>query len=177
MPRPLSRWLLPALGPVLLVLGCAFPTEPASMVPLRAIRAQAFARTVNVRTDGGSHTVLWGKSQISNSALKQAVLEALVEAGLMLPLEDRMGDYQLEVVLQEIEQPSWSLVTTVNVRTLWILTPTGGQQPVWSEQIAGSSTATLLDAMIGTRRCRLATEGAAQDVIAEAMRQLSLQNL
>ena len=72
---------------VLAVSGCAFAAKPLSMVPampglaapplllatpLPSVAAPQPA-TLNVRTAGGDRTRLWGKSQISNAALAEAV--------------------------------------------------------------------------------------------------------
>ena len=77
------------------------------------------------------------------------------------------------MVLEELEQPTWSLVTTVRLATRWTLTRTGASRPLWTERIDAQHTATLLDAMIGTRRLRLATEGAARRAIHEALERLA----
>ncbi|MDJ0851476.1 MAG: hypothetical protein QNK04_24130 [Myxococcota bacterium] len=164
----------------LAVSGCAFAAQPLSMVPpmpglaasplllaatpLPSVAAPQPA-TLNVRTAGGAKTRLWGKSQISNVALAEAVQAALSDSQLFLPLVDRAADYQLEVVLEHLDQPDWGVVTTVRVSTRWRLTRTGAAQPLWTDTIAAEHTATLLDAVIGTRRCRLATEGAAREAI------------
>lgn len=158
-----------------LVLGCAFPTEPLSMVPRVSGAAQKELASVNVQGLGGARTRLWGKSQISNAALTEAVQRAVAEARVFIPVEDRVGDYQLEVEIERLEQPTWSLLTTVHVHTRWSLSRTGRPDPIWTEHISGRFTTTLLDAMIGTKRCRLATEGAAREAIREGVERLALR--
>ncbi len=191
MPR--APRLAAILSVTLAVHGCAFAAKPIGMVPplqalagaslpsVSAPRALAAPRplaapraaTINVKTAGGAATRLWGKSQISNDALAEAVQTALVDSQLFLPLVDRAADYQLVVALEEVEQPDWGVVTTVRVSTRWSLTLTGTTQPLWTDTISAQHTATLLDAVIGTRRCRLATEGAAREAIRVGVERLS----
>jgi hypothetical protein len=155
-------------------LGCAFAAEPLAMAPRTAVLGPPEPATVNVQGAGGASTRLWGKSQISNAALTEAVQTALADSRLFLPLVDRVAEYQLQVVLEALEQPYWGVVTTVRVSTHWTLTRTGTSKPLWTDTISTQHTATLFDAMIGTRRCRLATEGAAREAIREALNRLSL---
>lgn len=154
-------------------MGCAFAAEPIAMVPDVAPARKPQAATVNVRGSGGALTRLWGKSQISDAALTEALETALADSGLFVPLEDRAGDYQLEVVIEHVQQPTWSLVTTVTVQTHWSFGLTGASDPIWTGAIVGTDTATLLDAMIGTKRCRLATEGAARRAIRDGVMRLA----
>ncbi len=175
VPAPPSLAMMPAAPSTSgSLLSTGVPAAlPTSGGPL-STRAPAAPRpaSVNVRSAGGAETRLWGKSQISNAALAEAVQSALADAELFLPLVDRAADYQLEVVLERLEQPDWGVVTTVRVSTRWRLTRTGAAQPLWTDVIAASDTATLLDAVIGTRRCRLATEGAAREAIREGIARL-----
>ena len=77
--------------------------------------------------------------------------------------------------IERLEQPNWSLLTTVHVHTRWSPSRTGRPDPIWTEYISGRSTATLLDAIFGTKRCRLATEGAAREAIREGVERLAVR--
>jgi hypothetical protein len=162
-----------ALVPVLLAVGCAFATTSDGMAPGPLPGDLPRGPSVNLRAAGGRATSLWGKSQISNAGFDEALARALLQRGLLLPLVDRPADYQLEVDLRELRQPDFSLVTRVELTVDWTLWSTRTGEVLWRDAIHTSHTATPWDALIGTRRCRLATEGAARANIRAAIEQLA----
>ena len=167
------------LGLILLGLqqGCAFATTNEGMAPpsLRVVRETG--ATVNLKTTGGRATRPWGRSQISNEVFSESVAVALVRAGLLRPLIDKAADFQLEAALVELNQPLVSLRSRVDVGIAWKLWRTETREVVWEETLRTHHTTTIADALFGTRRCRLATEGAARANIAVAIDRLSQLDL
>jgi len=158
-------------------LGCAFATTSEAMIPVQLPALRPGDRSVNLQTRGGRATHLWGKSQISNRAFNEALAHSLVRANLLWPLIDRVADYQLEATLVELQQPSFSLATRVDIGVAWRLWHTETRRVVWDERIRTSDTASLSEALIGTKRCRLATERAARANIREAIERMSRLDL
>ncbi len=172
-PRPISNLLAAACFSAFVGIACAFPAQTPGLIPSATKRFDSDAPTVNVSIGGGEDTRLWGKTQVSNDALREAVIVALARSGLFLPLVDKPADYQLKVTLLEIQQPDWSLATPVRVDAGWTLAETGSGNLVWAKRISTTFTAPFSAALIGTKRCRIATEGATRENIVEAIRKLS----
>lgn len=168
---------LAALAPALLVVGCAFASTSGGMAPGPLPAALPGGASVNLRTAGGRATELWGRSQISNAEFDEALARALLQQGRLLPLVDRSADYQLEASLRELRQPAFSLVTRVELAVDWKLWRSATGEVLWRDTIRTRHTATLSDALIGTKRCRLATEGAARANIRAAVEHLTRLDL
>ncbi len=150
--------------------GCSFATTADGMAPSIPRRVVAEPRTVNVAAYGGEPTYLWSYSRISDEALTAAMQQALAGSGMLEPLVDRAADYQLDATILEIRQPMFSLATRVELGVLWRLRR--GGEVLWEETIRSEHTTPFSEALIGTKRCRLATEGAARANIAEALRRI-----
>ena len=87
------------------------------------------------------------------------------------------AQYQLEVIITELDQPWGGLDLTVALSTRWKLTKRGSSEPTWKHSIHASYTATFADAFAAIKRLRLANEGAARKSIAEGIRRISELNL
>lgn len=103
------------------------------------------------------------KTKIDNASFKTALEGSLRSAGLLAP--SKASRYYVVATLLTLDQPEAGIDMTVasKVRYKIIDSRTGGS--VFEEEIVGVYTAHLGDATIGTKRLRLATEGAARKSI------------
>jgi len=172
-----ARWIVLVCCSALVAGGCAFPAQAPAIVPAASARLSVDAPTVNIRAVGGEATRLWGYPKLSNTAMAEAVSLAVAQAGLFLPLVDRVADYQLEVVLVRLDQKFWGVPTRVGLHVSWSLAKTRDLDRVWGDEISTSHTASVGTALIGTKRSRLATEAAARENIRQAIDRMSALDL
>jgi len=168
------------LAPVLLLAvlaGCATPATHEGMLADRYDIATQHAKTVNVSTTGGSETSAVGKSQISDADFIKAVIDSINRSKVFSRVVSAPGaDYLLQVAIISLDQPSFGASFTVSMECGWTLKRAGGSI-VWQESIKSSHTATMGDAMVGTTRLRLATEGAARENIKQGLAKISRLSL
>ncbi len=164
---------------VLVFTACAFPTRPGSMAPLGPDVARDFseAPTVNVQTLGGQVTFPWYKPKISNDAFSQAAMLALARSGVLLPVIDKAADYQLELTIAGLEQPTWHVHTGVSLVVAWKLWRTGSDDVHWQDVIRTRFLTPFQSDLIAQQRLRIATEGAARENIREAISELERRDL
>lgn len=158
--------LLVACG---LAVGCATGAKPDAMAAALVDPPERPAPTVTLRVCGGRSTFPLGSSKISNAAFREAVARSLLEAGLLVPVEDQIGDYHLDVCIEGLQQPNWAFPMGVGLVTDWRLTPRGAGSPLWAETLSLRHTVPFEAEFFGIKRLRLATEGAARDSIAAAL--------
>lgn len=166
------------IGAALILSGCATPTTHEAMVPVGIQVAKQHPKSVSVTADGGSDTDSMGKSQISNDALKQAVVAAINQSkAFSSVVEGKNGDYTLAVNLISLTQPSFGFSFTVGMEMGWTLTRVDSGVVVWRESIKSEHTASATDAFAGTTRLRMATEGAARNNVAAGLTKISALSL
>jgi hypothetical protein len=165
------RAAAPALAAAaVLALGCASPAQPLGMKPhLARYSAPEPVHTVNLEISGGQETFPMGRSKISNRGFTEALAAALEESGLLQPVVDRAGDYQIDVHIQELLQPHFAWTMEVGLVTSWSVRRRGECEPLWSDVIATQYAAPFPVEFWGIKRLRLANEGAARNNIREAI--------
>lgn len=104
---------------------------------------------------GGQKTNPALTSKISNEDFKGALKESLKRQGLF----SEGGRYLLEVEMLKVEQPLFGLEFTVTTHVQYILTDTNSSTILLNETIITPHTATFSDAIIATKRLRIANEG------------------
>lgn len=155
-----------AVGFFLLVSGCATPATSQGMVPEDFHIQAKYPYSVSVSVTGGQATSAVGKSQISSEMFTQALVDAINKSQVFSRvIQGKGGDYELSVVIVNVEQPTFGLSFTVKMEAGWMLRRADTGAVVWQESILSSHTATTSDAFAAVKRLRLATEGAAKENI------------
>lgn len=156
------------------VSGCATPATHEGMIPADYDVAAKHAKTVNVKVGGGQETSSVGKSQISDEALASALIEAITKSQVFSQvIQGKGGDYELNVGIISMDQPSFGMDFTVKMEAGWTLKNAVSGAVVWQKAIKSQHTATTSDAFVGTTRLRLASEGAARNNIKQGLAEIS----
>lgn len=160
--------------PVLFNLGgCASPVTHQALVPTNSAVATQHAQSVAVTTGGGSETSAAGKSQVSDVELRQAVVAAINQSKVFArTVEGKEGDYQLNVNLVNLVQPSMGFSFTVEAEMGWALTKADTGAVIWRESIKSKHTTTTSEAFAGVTRLKMATEGAVRNNIEQGLKKL-----
>lgn len=167
-----------AIATALFLTGCASPVTHEAMVPATIQLAKQHAATVTVSTGGGKETNPAWKSQISDEALKQALVESINKnKAFSQVVEGKGGTYLLNVTIFNLTQPNFGLSFTVGVEMGWTLTKADTGAVVWQESIKSEHTATTSDAFAGVTRLKMATEGAARNNVAKGLEKISALSL
>lgn len=130
--------------------------------------------TVAVQTGGGQETNPAWISQISNPDFARAIEESIVENALFSQVVSVDGaDYVLNATIFRLDQPAIGFNMEVGIEVLWSLTAKGGKTPLWQKSIHTRASKGVGDAFAAVKRVRITTEAAAQENIAQALRELS----
>jgi ABC-type uncharacterized transport system auxiliary subunit len=158
------------------IAGCATASKPEAMIPTVAIAGIQHPQTTSVVVAGGSETSAVGKSQISNEALQQAIVQSIEKNKTFSSVvKGATGDYQLAVTVVSVEQPSFGFSFTVKIETAWSLKKADGTV-VMQESIKSEGTAGATEAFVGVERLRLANEYAARANIAAGLEKIGKLN-
>ena len=130
-----------------------------------------------VSVTGGKETNAAGKSQISDSAFKEAIVASIQQSKVFANVADSGGDYALSVAIISMDQPSFGLDFTVKMEAGWTLKNVKTGAVAWQEVIKSEHTATTSDAFSGVARLRMANEGAARNNISRALAKISALRL
>lgn len=162
-----------ALGFVALISGCATPSTYEGMVTDSTDGMTKHPYKVGVTVGGGQDTSAMGKSQISDETFQKALVESITKTGVFsAAIPGKGGDYSLNVMIMNMQQPSFGLSFTVKMEAAWSLKRADGTT-VWQESIRSEHTATTSDAFVAVTRLRLATEGAARNNIKLGLAKIS----
>jgi hypothetical protein len=153
--------------------GCATPSTYQAMTPTTVVVTEKQSGSVVVNVTGGQKTSSAGKSQISNEAFKQAIVDSIKKSQVFSSVTDSTGDYQLTASIIGMDQPSFGLSFTVKMEAGWTLKRVDSGAVVWQEAIKSQHTATTSDAFAGVARLRMANEGAARNNISQALEKIS----
>jgi hypothetical protein len=148
------------------------------MVPQGLQVSKQHPKSVAVVSGGGSETSPVWKSQISDDALKQAVVDAIKQTKTFSSVvEGKTGDYVLNVDIFNVTQPSMGFSFTVSMEMGWTLTRPDNGTVVWRESIKSEHTTSTSEAFVGVTRLKMATEGAARKNVALGLQKLSALSL
>lgn len=161
------------LGFVALASGCATPSTYEGMVTDSADGLTKHPYKVGVTVGGGQDTSAMGKSQIADETFQKALIDSITKTGVFSSaIPGKGGDYTLNVMIMNMQQPTFGLNFTVKMEAAWSLKRADGTV-VWQESIHSEHTATTSDAFVGTTRLRLANEGAARNNIKLGLAKIS----
>lgn len=166
--RQLSSFLkLGLVSTMLALLGaCAQPVTPSAMVPdvagISVGPTSAYRGAISVgQVSGGHPTSSLGVSQVSDADLRDALVRTLMDAGLgQTGGHTGGGRFQLDAVLQRLEQPFAGFAMTVSATIAYRLTEVATGRMVYDNTITTPATATLDDAIDGNVRLKIANERA-----------------
>lgn len=174
----LSSLAVLALGLSALLAGCASPATREGMIPGDLDTAKKHPQTVSVAVTGGQETNPLWKSQISDTSFAEALSDAITRSKVFSAVvQGKGGNYQLDVALVSMTQPSFGASFTVDMEAGWSLRRTDSAAVVWQASVKSKHTATVGDAFVGVERLRLATEGAAKNNIKQGLEMISRLNL
>lgn len=155
--------------------GCATPSEVQNMV----VRSDVFQETINAsfahkiaveKIEGGSETIPFLVSQVSDSDFKAALEESLKNAGY---LSKEQPEYKLSAHLVNLEQPFIGFNFTVRATVDYKIVAVSNNQAVFEETIESAYTTKVSDSLIGVSRLRIANEGAIKRNIELMLKKLS----
>lgn len=106
---------------------------------------------------GGSETLPFWKSNISNEELTRAVKKSLIGSRMFRRLSSEWGeDWGLEIKLINVDQPYFGLDATVGTKIRYTLYKK--EKEVYTVTIRADGTATIAEQFIGVYRLQLANE-------------------
>lgn len=157
--------------------GCATPATKEAMTASTITVTKKHSQTVSVTVSGGKETNSAGKSQISDLAFRQAIIDSINQSQVFSKAMETGGQYSLTAVITSMDQPSFGLNFTVKMEAAWTLKKADTGATVWQEVVKSEHTATTSDAFAGVARLRMANEGAAKNNIANALAKISTLKL
>jgi hypothetical protein len=158
--------------------GCASPTKASAMKTGNLNLNKRHAKSVAVKTAGGSETNPMWTSQIGDAQFLEAVEQSILENKLFTSvLKIGEADYVLQASLVRMDQPVIGFDMTVSLEVTWSLTRKGEQKPQWEKSFRSQARKSVGDAFVAVTRLRMATEAAAQNNIAEALNALAALEL
>ncbi|MEC7816012.1 MAG: hypothetical protein VX939_07050 [Pseudomonadota bacterium] len=164
--------ILAVVAALLYLTGCASGAQMGNMVfegPIKGYDA-ALENNVNVASvSGGEETNPAWTSEIDDDAFVGALKQSLRNQGLL----SGEGQYQLEALLLEVDQPMFGLDMEVTTHVKYILTKRDNGEVLLNETIVAPYTATVGDAFAAIKRLRLANEGSGNANIEGLLEKLS----
>ena len=160
--------------------GCATPAVSEAMIPETASVEKTHPYSINVEVTGGRATEPIGTPQIANDAFDEAITETLIKAKTFAKVQDsKAGNYELRVIIFNVQQPSSSSVgsAAVTIETGWTLTNRLTGQIVWQQALRSTYTASSNSDITFIGRLRKATEGAAKDNIKQGVTEIARLDL
>ena len=161
------------LAASLLLAGCASPADSDAMIPETASVEKTHPYSINVEVTGGRATEPIGMPQISNDAFDEAITETLEETEAFARVHDeKSGNFELAVIIFEVQHPSTHESATVTIETGWTLTNQLTGEIVWQQALRSTYTASSDSDVTFVGRLRKATEGAAKDNIKQGVTEI-----
>jgi Tfp pilus assembly protein FimT len=158
--------------------GCAAPAASRAMVPETAAVERTHPYSVNVQVTGGRATEPTGTPQISNDNFDQAITETLTKTKTFAKVQsEKSGNYELNVIIFNVHQPSSENTATVTLETGWTLTNRLTGSVVWQKALRSTYTASRDSDVTFVGRLKKATEGAAKDTIKQGVTEIARLNL
>ncbi len=158
--------------------GCATPAVSEAMIPETASIEKTHPYSVNVEVTGGRATEPTGTPQIANDAFDEAITETLIKAKTFAKVQDdKAGNYELNVIIFNVQQPTSGATASVTMETGWTLTNRLTGEIVWQQALRSTYTASNDSDITFIGRLKKATEGAAKDNIKQGVTEIARLNL
>lgn len=174
-PRPA---VLAVLAGYLILGGCATPATTEAMIPETASVEKTHPYSINVEVTGGRATEPTGTPQIANDAFDDAITETLEKTKAFARVHDgKTGNYELSVIIFNVQHPSSGESAKVTIETGWTLTNRLTGKIVWQQALRSTYTASSGSDITPVGRLRKATEGAAKDNIKQGVTEITRLDL
>lgn len=162
----------------LLLGGCATPAVSEAMIPETAVIEKTHPYSVNVEVTGGRATEPTGMPQIANEAFDKAITATLEKTRAFERIhEDKTSNYELSVIIFNVQHPPSGGSATVTIETGWTLTNRLSGKIVWQQALRSTYTASSGSDITFVGRLRKATEGAAKDNIKQGVTEITRLDL
>ena len=158
--------------------GCATPAVSEAMIPETASIEKTHPYSVNVEVTGGRATEPTGTPQIANDAFDEAITATLTKAKTFAKIQsDRAGNYELNVIIFNVQHPASGDSASVTIETGWTLTNRLTGEIVWQKALRSTYTASSDSDITFVGRLKKATEGAAKDNIKQGVTEIARLDL
>lgn len=158
--------------------GCAAPAASRAMIPETAVNEKTHPYSINVEVTGGRATEPTGTPQISNENFDEAISETLKKTRTFAKVQtEKSGNYELSVIIFDVQQPSSGSNASVTLQTGWTLTNRLTGDIVWQKALRSTYTASIDSDVTFVGRLKKATEGAAKDTIKQGVTEISRLDL
>lgn len=158
--------------------GCATPAVSEAMIPETAAIEKTHPYSVNVEVTGGRATEPTGMPQIANEAFETAITQTLENIRAFERIhEKKTGNYELSVIIFNVQHPPSGGSATVTIETGWTLTNRLTGEIVWQQALRSTYTASSDSDITLIGRLRKATEGAAKDNIKQGVTEITRLDL
>lgn len=161
-----------------LLSGCATPAATEAMIPETASADKTHPYSVNVEVTGGRATDPTGTPQIANDAFDEAITETLIKTETFAKVKrDKAGNYELRVIIFNVQQPPYGGSASVTMETGWTLTNRLTGEIVWQQALRSTYTASSDSDISFSGRLTKAMEGAAKDNIKQGVTEIARLDL
>lgn len=161
-----------------ILTGCATGAVAEAMVPETVNIEKTHPYSVNVEVTGGRATEPTGTPQIANDAFDEAITESLAKAEAFAKIQnDESGNYELSVIIFNVQHPPSGGSASVTLETGWTLTNRLTGKIVWQKALRSTYTASGDSDPTFIGRLKKATEGAAKDNIKQGVTEITRLNL
>lgn len=158
--------------------GCATPAVSEAMIPETANIEKTHPYSVNVDVTGGRATEPTGTPQISNNNFDEAITETLIKTKTFAKVHsEKSGNYELSVIIFDVQQPTTGNTASVTLETGWTLTNRLTGDVVWQKALRSTYTASSDSDLTFIGRLKKATEGAAKDTIKQGVTEIARLDL
>lgn len=162
---------------ILLTANCAFPAKQEGMT-LRNYKAekQTGDKIFVKESTGGSITLPFWVSRISDDNFTAAVKESLLDSKAFVALSDNWGDaWGLEIEIINADYPLFGMDYSVTTTVKYVLYLKG--KKVYQTAVQESGIASFNDEFFAVARLRVANENSAKANIKKFIKELSSQKL
>jgi hypothetical protein len=163
------------------IIGCSYRANVNSMIPGNYDLKQNHPHSINIIVSGAEETdpeVDLMMSMITNESFKEALKNSIVNSNLFSKVvDDTNSNYLLDVRIVNISRPAPGTSMHVKMIANWKLIETGINKEIWQDLIVTSHTAGAFAAFVGTKRMKMALEGAAKNNILKGIDSLSAIDL
>lgn len=158
---------------VAVIGNCAFPATREGMKVVDFKSPNKVGEKIFIeQSNGGSMTLPFWKSKISDENFTLAVKDSIIDANLFEKIEETLGDnWNLKIEIVDVDQPSFGTTFKVNTKVKYTLRKK--DEIVKETLIDVAGEATMSDAFIGVVRLRLANENAARANIRKFLEEIS----
>lgn len=159
---------------VAMLSGCAVPTTSEGIVVQDLVVQKMHPHSVSVKVTGGSQSGETKPAQISNTVLTRAIVDTITKSRVFASVRERnVADYELNVMIFQLGQPSIGFNMTVFLEIGWTLSHRPSGRVIWQESIKTSNSGSVGTAFVAAERLRITTERAARESVEQAIQKIS----